>query len=516
MFESAELGNRVDDVTYAKEMKKLRSALLDAQYDLLEAKSFPLVVLVNGVDGAGKGETVNVLNEWLDPRHVENHAFGTPTAEEATRPPMWRFWQALPPKGKIGVLFGNWYTQPIVGRVMGELGDGELAQELDRIRQFEKMLVDEGSAVVKLWFHLSKKAQKKRLHELEKNELTRWRVTKQDWRHFKLYDQFATVSENVLRETSTGEAPWVVIEGADPNYRTLTAGKVLLAAMRPRLDLLAKAAKPSKNEPKKAAKPRDPDAPPSSSSPTAARVVQTVDTSGILRSLPFTERLGKEKYAKKIVEVQGALNKLSRSRKMTEHSVVVVFEGMDAAGKGGAIRRVTQALDARQYSIIPIAAPTDEERAHPYLWRFWRHLPPHGRFVVYDRSWYGRVLVERVERFASGAAWTRAYNEINEFEEQLVESGTIVVKLWLAITKDEQLKRFKERERTKFKQYKITPDDWRNRDKWDDYIDAASDMIDRTSTSLAPWTIVEANDKHLARVKVIETIAHQMKAHFRG
>jgi polyphosphate:AMP phosphotransferase len=502
MFESAELGHAVDDKSYAKQSRALRGELLDAQYDLLEDKGFPVIVLVNGVDGAGKGETVNVLNEWMDPRHIRSHAFGAPTDEEAARPPMWRFWRALPPKGKIGILFGNWYTQPIVDRVLGGLREAEMVAALDRIRQFEKMLVDEGAVLVKLWFHLSKKAQKKRLAELEKNDLTSWRVTKQDWTNFKHYDAFATVSERALRETSTGEAPWIVIEGADANYRSLTAGKALLGAMRERLgEEKAKRARASKRP-----------------SPIEGNGVpaafSTVENSGILKNLPFTERLSKEKYATRIVKVQGRLNRLSRSNAMKKHSVVVVFEGMDAAGKGGAIRRVTQALDARVYDVIPVAAPTDEERAQPYLWRFWRHLPYHGRFVLYDRSWYGRVLVERVEGYAATSAWTRAYNEINEFEEQLTEHGVVVVKIWLATTKDEQLRRFKEREATAFKRYKITPDDWRNRKKWDDYIEAACDMIDRTSTSLAPWTVIEANDKHLARVRVIETICERMKAAF--
>jgi polyphosphate kinase 2 (PPK2 family) len=237
----------------------------------------------------------------------------------------------------------------------------------------------------------------------------------------------------------------------------------------------------------------------------------SVDTAGILRDLPFTERLSKDKYATKIVKAQGRLAKLSRSPKMKKHGVAVVFEGMDAAGKGGAIRRITSALDARKYNVIPIAAPTDEERAQPYLWRFWRHVPRRGQFVVYDRSWYGRVLVERVEGFATEEQWTRAYREINDFEEQLADYGIVVVKLWLAITKDEQMKRFKEREDISYKQFKITAEDWRNRKKWDDYVVAASDMIDRTSSSIAPWTVIEANDKHLARVRVIETISKRLE-----
>ncbi|MBX3188872.1 MAG: polyphosphate:AMP phosphotransferase, partial [Labilithrix sp.] len=450
MFESAERGHAIDDATYEKSSRKLRVDLLDAQYALLADKTFPVIVLVNGVDGAGKGETVNLLNEWLDPRHVRSRAFGPPTDEEAARPSMWRFWRALPAKGKIGVLFGNWYTDPIHGRARGHLKGGDLAATIEHIRQFERLLVDDGALLVKLWFHLSKKQMKQRLTDLEKERLTRWRVTKADWESYGRYDAYAKVSERVLRETSVGHAPWIVIDGSDANYRSITAAKALHDGIRAHL-AQAKA---------KVAKGREKT---NGSGVPHATLHQTVDTSRILRDLPFTERLSKEKYETKVVKVQGKLARLSRSPKMRDHSVVVLFEGMDAAGKGGAIRRITQALDAREYEVIPIAAPTDEERAHPYLWRFWRHLPRRGRFVIYDRSWYGRVLVERVEGFASPTAWSRAYAEINELEEQLARAGTIVVKLWLAITKDEQLARFKGREQTKFKQYKITAEDWRNR-----------------------------------------------------
>jgi AMP-polyphosphate phosphotransferase len=500
MFESAELGHAIDDATYEKEVKVLRTELLDAQYRLLEEASFPVVVLVNGIDGAGKGETVNLLLEWLDPRHVRSCAFGDPTEEESARPPMWRYWRALPAKGTIGILFGNWYTTPILANVSGELGSAAFTVAMERVRQFERLLTDDGAVLLKLWFHLSRKRQKQRLRELERDRLTRWRVTKSDWENFKRYDDFAEVSERALRETSTGEAPWIVIEGTDPNYRALTAGRALLTALTTHLSPTRQRRSPSKEK--------------NGGDSGTARLVGAVDTVGILRDLTFKERLSKEKYETKIVKAQRRLNKLSRSPQMNERSVVVVFEGMDAAGKGGAIRRVTQALDARQYEVIPIAAPTDEERAHPYLWRFWRHLPRSGRFVIYDRSWYGRVLVERVEGFTPEDAWTRAYAEINQFEDELSEHGVIVVKLWLAITKDEQLRRFKERERTKHKQYKITPEDWRNRKKWEAYLRAASDMIDRTSTSGAPWTVIEANDKHLARVRVIDTIAARMSAAF--
>lgn len=502
MFESAEIEHEVDEKTYDKVIEKLRTELVDAQYDMLDNRKFPVVVIVSGVDGAGKGETANLLQEWLDPRHVTVRAFGTPTEGERLRPPMWRYWNALPPKGKIGLLFGSWYSKPIADRLEGDIDERELDAELADIRNLEQMLVDDGTVIVKLWFHLSKKAQRKRLKELEEDKLTRWRVTKQDWKNFGRYDRFRRIAEHMLRETSTGAAPWLVIDGSNPKYRALSVGRALLAAIRGHLDA---APTPKKDPKKKGAVPP---------SPAAVSILHTIDTTGILKNLKYEESLAKDKYKKALTREQETLGKLARSRKMQAHAVIGVFEGMDAAGKGGAIRRITSAIDARQYQVIPISAPTEEERAQPYLWRFWRHIPRLGRFMLFDRSWYGRVLVERVEGFASEEAWSRAYREINEFEEQLAKNGIIICKFWLAVTKEEQMKRFKEREATERKRYKITPDDWRNRKRWDDYIVAASDMIDRTSTAYAPWTVVEANDKYSARVKVLETFTKRIRDAF--
>ena len=235
MFESAEIGHKIDKAVYKVEEPKLREALLDAQYELKENPEFAVIVLINGVDGAGKGETVNLLNEWMDPRLIVTHAFAAPTIEEQEKPPMWRYWQALAPKGKIGILFGSWYTEPIVQRVMGEIKSSQLTQSIDDIVHFEKMLAREGVLLLKFWFHLSKEKQQKRLQQLEKDPKTQWRVTQQDWDNFEKYDKFMKVSEQVLRETSTADAPWVVVEGEDANYRSLTVGKLLLQEIRSRL-----------------------------------------------------------------------------------------------------------------------------------------------------------------------------------------------------------------------------------------------------------------------------------------
>lgn len=490
MFESAELGHKIEKDAYRKELPVLREGLLDAQIDLLQTRKFPVIILIAGVDCAGKGETVNVLNEWMDPRHIETHALRALTDEEQEHPPLWRYWRALPPKGKIGIFLGTWYSSPLVENVYGTIRNAELDQRLERNIRFEKMLCDEGALILKFWLHLSRDQQKKRLKSLESDPKTRWRVTETDWKNFKLYERFRLVSERMLRATSSADSPWIIVEGSDPRYRYLTIGKVLLQSLKQRLDACGE--KPS-TEP----------FPPITTAIDGVRIIQTLD---------LTRKIGKKEYQDELEKWQGKLNLLSRHDHFEKISVVVLFEGNDAAGKGGNIRRITQALDARSYRIIPVAGPTDEERAQPYLWRFWRHLPRRGRFAMFDRSWYGRVLVERIEGLCSHADWMRAYGEINDFEEQLVRHRTVIVKFWLAISKEEQFKRFKEREKISFKRFKITDDDWRNREKWDDYEMAVCDMIDRTSTEIAPWTLVEANDKNYARIKVLKTLCEAIQA----
>jgi polyphosphate:AMP phosphotransferase len=490
MFESAELGHKIDKATYEAELPALREALLDAQLDLLEQKKFPVILVVGGVDGAGKGETINLLTEWMDPRNIRTHAIDAPTDEERERPRMWRFWRRLPPRGTIGIFFGSWYTDPIVARVIGDIRNAGLDQRIEEINRFERMLTDEGALILKFWFHLSKARQKKRLKALADDPRTRWRVTDLDWERFKLYDRFRDVSEHTLRMTSTAQAPWLVIEGTDARYRGLTAGKTLLAALRRRLD-----------EPT-----------PHSAGP-AAPLAAAVDDRSVLRALDLSQALPREEYRKELEHYHGRLNLLMRHpRFQKKRGLVVVFEGNDAAGKGSTIRRVTGALDARQYAVVPVAAPTEEERAQPYLWRFWRHLPRRGCLTIFDRSWYGRVLVERVEGFCSVLDWMRAYSEINDFEEQLAQKRIVVAKFWMAISQDEQLRRFEERQQTGYKRFKITEEDWRNRDKWGLYEQAVCDMVDRTSTEIAPWTLVEANDKMFARIKVLRTLCERIEA----
>lgn len=488
MFESAELNHKISESQYNKELPALRDDLLKLQSELVQIAKFPVIIVIGGVDGAGKGEVVNLLNEWMDPRHIQTHAYGPPSEEERERPAMWRFWRDLPPNGKIGIFFGSWYTAPIVSRVLGQNKRGQFHSELEEISRFEKMLTDEGGLILKFWLHLSKENQKRRLKDLEKNPKTRWRITDEDWKRFKIYNEFKKVSEESLRLTSVAEAPWIVVEGTDENYRALAIGKSIQQALRNKLK-----AAPKKKEEK------------------AITVSNAIDKKDVLGNLDLTRSLSKIEYKKKLEKYQGKLNLLSRDPRFKQISVIAVFEGNDAAGKGGSIRRITGALDARYYGIVPIAAPTEEERRQPYLWRFWRQLPRLGRFTIYDRSWYGRVLVERVENYCSTFDWQRAYSEINDFEKQITENKTVVVKFWLAISEKEQLRRFKEREKTSFKKFKITEEDWRNRDKWTQYKDAVCDMVDRTSSDNAKWNLIESENKYYGRIKILKILCEAVE-----
>ncbi|HEY6897335.1 MAG TPA: polyphosphate:AMP phosphotransferase [Rhodocyclaceae bacterium] len=493
MFESAELGHKISKDEYKKAVPELRAALLEAQYDLKTKGKIPVIVLVSGQDGSGKGETINILYEWMDPRYISTLAFSEPTDEERDRPVMWRYWRALPPKGRVGIFAGSWYSDPIRHRIEGEMSKADLDARIDQINRFEAMLVNEGALILKFWFHLTKDGQKQRLKALEKDPRTAWRVTKWNWDRLKTYDKLQDVVGHVLRMTNTPWAPWMIVEGTDDRYRSLTTGRVLLEALRQRLsgDNLQE-------------------------TPVAPLVRLAIDGRNVLSELDLTQKLSDKDYQDQLAHWQGRLSELARDPRFKKRSLICAFEGADAAGKGGSIRRIGASLDARQYQVVPIAAPTEEERAQPYLWRFWRHMPRKGRVAIFDRTWYGRVLVERVEGFCAEHDWLRAYSEINDFEHELTEAGAIVVKFWLHISQEEQLRRFKDREATEFKRFKITEEDWRNREKWDAYEQAICDMVDRTSTGTAPWTLVEANDKNYARVKILRTLCQRLEAELSG
>jgi polyphosphate:AMP phosphotransferase len=485
MFEAVEVGNKIDKEIYAQELPVLREALLEAQ-KRAGTSDFAVAILLHGGEASGRGEVLHRLLEWLDARGVQVHAFGKPSPDERGRPPLWRFWMALPPRGRLAIFYGSWYTKPIEAAFRGRLGNPQLDQELDRFVELERMLVREDVLVVKLWLHLSRAAMRKRLKKWAADPATAWRISRRDRKYLKRYDRYRPTLEHALRRTDTAEAPWHLIEAADRRYRDLTVARTLLSALRTRLDRPPALASPKPELPRPA-------------------------PVNVLNRLDLTRQLSQVEYDEQLPTLQAQVGELTRRLHERDRSMIVLFEGPDAAGKGGAIRRLTWAMDPRDYQVISIAAPTEEERAHPYLWRFWRNLPQRGKVTVYDRSWYGRVLVERIEGFCRPEDWQRAHGEINAFEEQLVDYGILLVKFWLATSPDEQLRRFQERQTTPFKQYKLTEEDWRNRAKWDAYEAAACDMIERTSTEVAPWVLVEAENKEWGRVKVVRTVVDRLK-----
>jgi len=491
MFEATKVGRTVDRASFKTQQEALRTQLLEVQRELLQT-DIPVIVLISGVEGAGKGEVVNRLNEWLDARGVRTFAFWDETDEERQRPRYWRFWNALPPRGKLAILFGGWYQTPLEQRFQGLCNDAELDAELNRIVDFERMLINDGALVVKFWFHLSEQGQKARLKELSRDDRSRWKMLPKKGKFHQHYQKYERIAERVIRHTDRGISPWYLIEARDRRYRDLTVGKTLLHAVKVRLSQ-----------------------PPAVKPPSTPSHLELPDVATaritLLDQLDLSKSLDRQTYKSELRVLQTQLNELAWEAYNKKRSLVLVFEGVDAGGKGGTIRRFTNAIDARFYRAIPIAAPTDEEWAHHYLWRFWRYIPRAGYITIYDRSWYGRVLVERVEGFASDAEWRRAYAEINQFEEQLVQSGTILLKFWLQVSREEQLRRFKDREQVPYKRFKITDEDWRNREKWPQYQAAVNEMVVRTSTAYAAWTLVEGDDKPYARIKVLRILRDTLK-----
>lgn len=509
MLEAAEHGLTLTDRSYERQLRTLRPALLKAHF-ALQKTGRQLLVIVSGSDGAGKGELVHRLNEWLDPRGVTTSAFWDYSDEESERPHFYRFWRAMPGAGKIGIFFGSWYTRPIIDRVAKLRRKRELVPELDRIVAFERMLSDGGIHLLKLWMHLSKPAQRQRLKELEKAG----RLGPDDRKHFKQYDRFREVSEQALEHTHQPQAPWHAIDATDRRHREVAVAKLLVAALESAVneDAMAVSARAiSKKRLTARVRQEQKTAGAGRSFAVGSTSRTWVPGPSLLDQVDLTQRLTVSQYERELPQLQERLSRLAWQAREAKVPTILAFEGWDAAGKGSAIRRVTQALDPRLYRVVGIAAPTDEERAQHYLWRFWRHIPRDGRITIFDRTWYGRVLVERVEGFTPVSDWDRAYFEIDAFERQLVDHGAALGKFWIHISPAEQLKRFKERQRVAWKQHKITDEDWRNRKKLPAYKAAVDEMLARNSPSEAPFTVVAGNDKRFARVQILRTIVDRLE-----
>ncbi len=489
MFESMKIEHRLDKAAFKAMEPKLREDLLDIQADLIAAKKRSILVLLNGADGAGKGAVLNQLYGWLDARKLVTLTYDTPTDEERARPPMWRYWRDMPAAGEIGIVLGSWYHDILSCRVSGTDSRTRFGERLAAVNRLEQMLWREGVVVLKLWLHVEADRAEGRMAQAKAGSADRPVV--REWDEVKGRKERRRLEEaatEAFRITSTVDAPWVVVPAADPHYRDAMVAEALM-------DALHRATAPALPPPAPAAPLFQPESLPKAS---------------ILSTLDYDRTISDAAYRSELEAQQRRITEITQSRKFRRSGLVCVFEGSDAAGKSSTIMRLRQALDPRHFRVHPISAPTDEERARPYLWRFWRSIPRRGDVAVFDRSWYGRVLVERVENFTPEADWERAYGEINDFEHELTQSGYVVVKFWLAITPEEQARRFEERERIAYKRFKLTPEDWRNREKWPLYDAAVTDMVDRTSTYYAPWTLVEAQDKHWCRVKVLTTIADRL------
>ncbi len=493
MFDSSRLPHVMTAQDYAAFEENLHERLLDAQFELAERKSASVLVLVNGSDGAGKGEVVDRLYEWLDDHYMETLTYGPPTDEERARPRAWRYWRDMPAKGRIGVVLGSWHHHLLLGRAQRRLDRAAFALALAEINRSEEMLRKEGVFLLKIWLSMDDRLARRRLARLRESNGALRRPAVIEWSEInrrKERERLNAAALEMIEITSTGDAPWSIVPGEDHHYRDAAIGDLLLQLLR-RANTGA-AESPGRPEIV-------------SASPAAPAV-------NLATGLDLSRKADADDYARDLSDLQRRLTEATTSKAFRVRGLVLAFEGNDAAGKGGAIRRVRAALDPRRFRVHGVAAPTDEERARPYLWRFWRNIPRRGDITIFDRSWYGRVLVERVEGFAAEDDWRRAYQEINDFERQLVDAHYCVVKLWLAISPDEQLRRFEARETSAIKRHKITPEDWRNRDKWPLYEAAMTEMIDRTSTRFAPWTLIEANDKKFARLKVLRTILERLEA----
>ena len=384
MFEAAELGSKTSKEEYKKIEPSLRVRLLTVQYELRD-RDFPLVLVLAGNDRLGCTEVANLLHEWMDPRYITAHFFEDATQEERERPPFWRYWRTLPTRGQMAIYSREWTLGAVVDRAVGRIDEGGLDRRIRHIQNFEKALIDDGALFLKFWLHLPKKALKKRLDRAEKDRGRAWRVTKGDRSLYKIYDDVRRVSQQVVRRTSRGAALWNVVLSTDARYRDVTVAQALLEQLTKRLT------RPRKSR-------------------TARPASVAHNPTTLLDKVDLTTTLSKDSYEKNLAKYWARLAKLSEKAHKRGIVSVLAFEGWDAAGKGGVIRRLTHAMDAAHYRVLPIAAPTDEELAHHYLWRFWRHVPRKGHVAIFDRSWYGRVLVERVEGFATGEEWKRAYS----------------------------------------------------------------------------------------------------------
>ncbi len=485
MLENA-LTNTNENSDLKEKTVQLRQTLAELQLKIRENK-LPVIIIFEGWSASGKGSLIGDLIKYLDPRFFKVYSTLPADSAQMRYPMMKRFWANIPEYGKMAVMDRSWYQELAVARMEEDISDKEYARRVKTVNEFERQLRNDGFLIIKFFLQISKEEQKRRFDKLRENSETKWRVTERDKKRHKLYDEYYKAFDDMLTQTDTPQAHWTVIDTTDKAFAKYQMFSTVANRITSALD--------------------------------SPKVTFAADEQYNLLPMPKladisleNKTLSDEAYAEQLKKCQKELSKLHSRLYQAKIPMIIAFEGWDAAGKGGAIKRISSALDPRGYEAIPIAAPDKTELAHHYLWRFWNNIPKTGHIAIFDRTWYGRVMVEKLEGFTPAERCAQAYDEINGFEKELSDSGFIIVKFWLQIDKDEQLRRFTERQNTPAKQWKITDEDWRNREKWEQYEAAVNEMLAKTSSAYAPWNVIEANDKKYARIKVLQTVITAVKS----
>lgn len=485
MLENA-LTNTNDNSDLKEKTVQLRQTFAELQLKIRENK-LPVIIIFEGWSASGKGSLIGDLIKHLDPRFFKVYSTLPADSAQMRYPMMKRFWANIPEYGKMAVMDRSWYQELAVAYMEEDISDKEYARRVKTVNEFERQLRNDGYLIIKFFLQISKEEQKRRFDKLRESSETKWRVTERDKKRHKLYDEYYKAFDDMLTRTDTPQAHWTVIDTTDKTFAKYQMFSTVANRITSALD--------------------------------SPKVTFTSDKQYKLLPMPKlsdisleNKTLSDEDYAEQLKKCQKELSKLHSKLYQAKIPMIIAFEGWDAAGKGGAIKRISSALDPRGYEAIPIAAPDKTELAHHYLWRFWNNIPKTGHIAIFDRTWYGRVMVEKLEGFTPAERCAQAYDEINGFEKELSDSGFIIVKFWIQIDKDEQLRRFTERQNTPAKQWKITDEDWRNREKWEQYEAAVNEMLAKTSSAYVPWNVIEANDKKYARIKVLQAVIAAVKS----
>ena len=488
MLEKVDLKYRMSKEEYKSKIGALKDSLAACDGPLKSA-GLPVIILFEGWEAAGKGSIISKLILNFDPRWFTMVNTQPPTAPELREPVMWRHWLTIPSAGRMSIMDRSWYQEVSNLRIENKVDELTNIRHMTEIINFERSLTDNGYLIIKFFIHISQKEQQKRMEKLRAHKSTSWRVNENDEKSCRQYDKYYDVYKQMLEYTNTPNAPWHAVSGMDEKTCCYQVFSIVNDTMQTALKLKAERDEAAKRQ---------------------SAIIMPGQYNFVpmpkLSNVDLSQTLTDEEYAKALKKEQKKLSNLHNKLYLRKIPVIIAYEGWDAAGKGGNIKRVSEALDPRGYEVMPIASPTPDEKQRHFLWRFWKRLPKDGHVAIFDRTWYGRVMVERIEGFCSAGDWQRAYGEINDFERQLYDWGAIIIKFWIHISNDEQLRRFEERQKDPSKQWKITEEDWRNRETWPQYEEAVDDMLQYTSTSFAPWNIIEGNNKKYARIKSLKII----------